>query len=560
MGYAMMWLEWLAAAILFVAVVTACLARLRRAWLRVGLSVAAALLPVVKGSVIAFIFAWVAAKLLQQWYSYHWFLFWFSWTVCSAAGIVLVLVAGLRRRGGPSPGAASWPRGKLALGLAGALVLSWITVWNVDLLVKNSLTALRAEVGALALSIAPARPPDSENAAPLYREAFAAMVKGDELPPEFGEKWTEWTGGRGSTADFDPAEPKLEAFLVRSEEALGLLRRAAAVPACYFDYGYSRPSFHTALPEMSDFLRGAKLLALDARVKAAQGQLPRAMEDIKAIFGMSLHSAESPILVSLLVAAAVDEIGVAALEAVLNWSPPDAALLAGLHLSPPGMLQRNLPRAFRMDEAFGLSAAVDVGLGDEPLLYVAYCSSTPGVTGPTGPMPGSLIEQYFLAVGRIFLLREEVLAYRGVMRECERLAAMPYYEAAAEWNTLEKPEGICRRGLLARIMLLGIRSSAKGMAQDDARHGVAYVAVAAARYRAEKGRMPETLDALVPEYLPAVPRDPFDGKPLRMVARDRSLVFYSIGPDMKDEGGAAFDKKNRTGDVIFSLPLNLPKP
>jgi len=551
-GYAMMWLEWLAAAILFVAVATACLARLRRPRLRISLSLAAALLPIVKGSVIALIFAYVAMVTLRPWYTYHWFLFWFSWTACSAAGIVLVLVAGRRRRGEPSPRAASWPRGKLALGLAAALVLSWITFWNMDLSVRNSLTALRAEAGALALSAAPARPPESENAAPLYREAFDAMVKGDELPPEFNEKWTEWLGTHGSAADASLSDPKLEAFLARSSGALSLLRRAAAVPACFFDHGYGRPSFSITLPEMNGFSNAARLLALDARVKAAQGQLPRAMEDIRAIFGIARHCTESPILVSLLVAASVDEIGVVALEAVLNSSQPEAALLAGLNLSPPGMLQRNLPRAFRMEEAFGMSAAVDVGLGDD-LFALAYALSS------ARPKSVTLIEQYALAGWRIFLSQEEVAAYRSGVREYERLAAMPYYGAAAEWKTLERPEGICRRGILAKILMPAMGACAKKFTEGDSRHGVAYVAVAAARYRAERGRMPETLDALVPQYLPAVPRDPFDGKPLRMVTRDGALVFYSIGPDMKDDGGAAFDEKNGTGDIIFSLPINLAK-
>jgi hypothetical protein len=180
--------------------------------------------------------------------------------------------------------------------------------------------------------------------------------------------------------------------------------------------------------------------------------------------------------------------------------------------------------------------------------------------GSTSQKSATLIEQFFLAGWRIFLSQEEVAAYRSGMREYERLAAMPYYKAAAEWKTLGDQEGICRRGILAKILMPAIVSCTKRLAEGDARHGVAYVAVAAARYRAEKGRMPETLDALVPQYFPAVPRDPFDGKPLRMVTRDGRLVFYSIGPDMKDDGGAAFDEEKDTGDITFSLPINLAKP
>jgi len=545
-GYAMMWLEWLAAAILFVAVATACLARLRRPRLRIGLSLAAALLPIVKGSVIACIFAYVAMVTLRPWYTYHWFLFWFSWTACSAAGIVLVLVAGLRRRGGASPGAASWPRGKLALGLVAVLLLSWITFWNLDLSIKGRLASLRAEAGALALSVAPARPAESENAASVYRQAFDALGKGDDLPPEFGQGWTDWTNGHGSTADFDPADPKLAAFLARSEGAMSLLRRAAAMPACYFDHDYGRPSIWMLLPEMTDSHRSARLLALDARVKASQRQTDRAMEDIRAVFGIARHSTASPILISLLIAAGSDEAGVTALEAVLNFSQPSAGQLAGLDLSPPGMLQRNLPRALRMEEVFGVSVAVDIGLADDPLA-LGYLLA---VTAPAEP---------FVAGWRVFLSQDEVAAYRGGVREYQRLADLPYYAVAAEWKTASQPESICRRGILAKALMPALGSCAKRLAQGDARHGVAYVAVAAARYRAEKGRLPETLDALVPEYLPAVPRGPFDGKPLRMVVRDGRLVFYSIGPDTKD-GGTAFDEEKGTGDITFSLPINVAKP
>ncbi len=56
-------------------------------------------------------------------------------------------------------------------------------------------------------------------------------------------------------------------------------------------------------------------------------------------------------------------------------------------------------------------------------------------------------------------------------------------------------------------------------------------------YESRHGRLPATLDELVPELLREVPRDPYDGKPFRYV-RDRALV-YSIGGDLKDSGGSA---------------------
>ena len=55
-------------------------------------------------------------------------------------------------------------------------------------------------------------------------------------------------------------------------------------------------------------------------------------------------------------------------------------------------------------------------------------------------------------------------------------------------------------------------------------------------YHLEHGALPETLAALVPQYLDAVPLDDFDGKPIRY-SRERRTV-YSIGRDLVDSGGA----------------------
>jgi len=56
--------------------------------------------------------------------------------------------------------------------------------------------------------------------------------------------------------------------------------------------------------------------------------------------------------------------------------------------------------------------------------------------------------------------------------------------------------------------------------------------VACRLYEIRRGRLPETLAALVPELLAEVPRDPFDGKPFRYLRAD--AVVYSVGKDLKD--------------------------
>jgi hypothetical protein len=65
----------------------------------------------------------------------------------------------------------------------------------------------------------------------------------------------------------------------------------------------------------------------------------------------------------------------------------------------------------------------------------------------------------------------------------------------------------------------------------------AIAAVAAERYRLRHSRWPDSLAALVPEFLPAVAADPFDGQPLRYKRLLDGVVIYTVGPDLTDNGG-----------------------
>lgn len=65
----------------------------------------------------------------------------------------------------------------------------------------------------------------------------------------------------------------------------------------------------------------------------------------------------------------------------------------------------------------------------------------------------------------------------------------------------------------------------------------AEAALAIERYRASSGTLPDSLAALVPEYLPAVPEDPYDSQPLRYKKLEHGYVVYSVDRDGEDNGG-----------------------
>lgn len=83
----------------------------------------------------------------------------------------------------------------------------------------------------------------------------------------------------------------------------------------------------------------------------------------------------------------------------------------------------------------------------------------------------------------------------------------------------------------------------------------AVAAIACERYRLKNGRFPKALDELPKELLAAVPDDPYTGKPLSYKATDTGVVVYSVGSDLKDDGGKRPEREldERHSDIGFTL-------
>jgi hypothetical protein len=94
--------------------------------------------------------------------------------------------------------------------------------------------------------------------------------------------------------------------------------------------------------------------------------------------------------------------------------------------------------------------------------------------------------------------------------------------------------------LLGRRFLRGTVPGMKTLAQHKCQENVAVAAtrilLALKAYKLEKGKLPATLAELVPDYLDSVPLDDYDGQPMRYNAAKK--VVYSVGKDLKDDGGS----------------------
>ena len=102
--------------------------------------------------------------------------------------------------------------------------------------------------------------------------------------------------------------------------------------------------------------------------------------------------------------------------------------------------------------------------------------------------------------------------------------------------------------MLTGIMLPPFGASLRTQTRIDQLLSLQPVLIALAGYRAEHGAYPETLDALVPGWLDAVPGDLYaPGEPVRYVMLENKPAVYSVGPDGVDD--AEKDASDATDDI-----------
>jgi hypothetical protein len=88
------------------------------------------------------------------------------------------------------------------------------------------------------------------------------------------------------------------------------------------------------------------------------------------------------------------------------------------------------------------------------------------------------------------------------------------------------------------MMLPNVVKGSQIVVQGEAERQLTIAAISLRRYRLRHGSLPETLGALMPEFVTALPLDPMSGKPLSYRLRpDGTFVLYSVGEDGQDNGG-----------------------
>ncbi|MCL4694837.1 MAG: hypothetical protein KJ060_20270 [Candidatus Hydrogenedentes bacterium] len=106
--------------------------------------------------------------------------------------------------------------------------------------------------------------------------------------------------------------------------------------------------------------------------------------------------------------------------------------------------------------------------------------------------------------------------------------------------------------IMTGIMVPLNANSFAGLAYDRSNNSAVQVLLALKVYHMRHGELPESLDALVPEFFDELPRDWFDGGFIKY-NREKALV-YCVGADLVDNGGGDPEAKwTTTEDPSWSI-------
>ena len=343
---------------------------------------------------------------------------------------------------------------------------------------------------------------------------------------------------RPDEADLKDLRTELGKVAAALDTARGLADRSRG----RYDVAWNEDLIGTLLPHAQETRVVAQLLALDALVHACDGDGAAALRSCRAAVNTGHSLGDEPTPISQVCRAACVRRAVGALEQVLAQGEAPAKDLE---------LTQRLLRT-EAEEPLQLIAA----RSDRVCFYQCLDQMRTGkfhqaAYGVKPSLLGSTADD-LLDRGRA---RAAEVAYLRYHNELVEIAKLPTPDQHERLQRLQRPN------VQLPKLLAGLSGDddqvklAVSFHRYRAELRCAAAALAAERYRLATGPWPEHLDQLVPEYLPAVPADPFDGQPLRLRRLADGLVVYSIGQDRQDDGGQRDRKQpGKPGsDVGFQL-------
>jgi hypothetical protein len=330
--------------------------------------------------------------------------------------------------------------------------------------------------------------------------------------------------------------------LSKYDEPIEELRQAATLPYSRFPLNYDSdfPAL-ILLPHLAAMKRCAQVLELRAIAELQNGESDKALADVKLMLRLTDSFRTDPFLISHLVRIAMLNLSIQPVwEGLQDHKWSDAQLAE---------LNRELAKQdFLADYEFSMRGERALSIASIEHLRHTRDFSLLETSLDGSPVSDDVMEQ----VGKVALhLVPNSVFYQNELTEARAIQEwyLPIVDVgqhrvspAQALLAQNKVEALgdqwSPNTLLARMLLPALGSYAKKCAYGQSWVDMARVACALERCRLAQGNYPETLDALAPRFIEALPPDVIGGQPLKYHRMDNgTFALYSIGWNGTDDGG-----------------------
>jgi hypothetical protein len=393
--------------------------------------------------------------------------------------------------------------------------------------------------------------PDSENAAPVYQQAFKAL----NLNSDNEKLLEDATRGRVDAADA-AALAQVRAVLTANTQTLALLRRAVQMPGCRFPVKWKAKS----CPPPAHWLQLPKcalLPATQAVLLARSGDARGALGACATSFGVEKSLAEERTVQSQLIRYWLLRIACHALEQVLSHSGPPALQSAALadYISQIDLKKAYLA-ALEGDRAEDLSTVNDIMSARDPIAALKAVLPEDPLGERVSPVAVLTTRAHSRSPFLRLALAQDALSLLDIWDRTVQLGQVPYREL---WLAYPQPDVLLfRLSPFAQPLTYKLYHSYDlPVRQRDlalAHLGLAQIALHLKAYHATHGAYPASLPALEQATGRSLPPDPFSGEPFAYRRQPQGFLLYSWGCDLNDDDGAPLTNRGGLvgeGDLVF---------
>jgi len=426
---------------------------------------------------------------------------------------------------------------------------------------RQTLRDLKAQGVPLTIAeFAPLPVPDADNAAPLLNKAMALILPQTNTSPSALKSLvaiidTNYIPGKVciDITGWTEAQREEGAKLIQSKEVkewYAILEKAALRPRYGNNPDWSQgPSMR--LPNLGKYRTMFRVLAIKAAFEGQSGNTNQAFDTILTGLEINNKLKDEPTLITQLVRVACDMILIDELERLANVSeiPKEQTHLLMTELS---LSTDAAPWVKSIDsERIGMGMWVydlTMHASAKDLMPLLSCMSDSRIS-----YSDARILAWIIPVVRP-VFKKDMVIYHNLMSKTRHNFEVPYYQIADTIKQSPRENRIPQYAVITCLTYPNLDILRQRVARYQAEAEVCRVGLALKLYKQKSGTYPDTLDRLTPEFMESIPVDPFTGKPLVYRKTGDGFLLYSLGPNLKDDGGkpgARSGKATEDSDIVW---------